>query len=325
MDTDNQNNKYTLIITGCNGFTGYELCRSLAGHFRVIGVARAGRDVSGLEKIGVKCITYEELQDFTGSVLALVHCAGKIGNTGKWEDFRKINVQWTKELYQLSGKIQAKYFVYISSIAALGYKNRYHQKPLKEDEQPILCRGELYGLSKLRAEEQLEDARISSNVRLVVLRPGFIYNRERLSRRQSWLKRGCIVDFDERIPLVHIQSLIDAVRNVIRAPDLSGIFHVVDDTQPTRRELTAFQLKHGLLIYRPWQIGFVGFSFLEVVRWVISKTGLKKMNLPVGFLRASSRFNLRKNIYSNIALQKACDWRSMKELSAVLMSSTQKK
>ena len=297
------------IVTGCNGYLGGQLCRGLHNDGQsVIGLSRPNRNVDSLKRLSVKCRVYEDLPGILKAGDVLVHCAGKTGNTGRWEDFEAVNVAWSVELFALAAKHRIDCFIYVSSVAALGYKNRPERETLDESDEPDLCEGELYGRSKLLAEQQLTKLAEKSDTRLIILRPGLIYGRRPLRRYQSWLRRGCVVDPEERVPLVHIDNFQDAVVKVARTPDTSGTFLVVDNEQPTRRELIDLQIRANILKRRPWRIGRAGFVLLHNSKSLLRRLIGRKVLIQPGYLKAALRFHCRRNLYSTKALRDATGW-----------------
>lgn len=297
------------IITGANGYLGGELCKGLQrmGE-RVCGVARAGRSVTPLEELGIPCNTYEELASVLAPGDIVVHCAGKVGNTGHLDEFTRVNVDWTLSLFDQAAERGVSCFVYVSSVAALGYKNRPGDKVLDESSEPELVAGELYGRSKLLAEQALQKRVRSTETRLIILRSGLIYGRRPFASSQTWFRRGIVVDPDQRVPLVHIDSFLDAVAKVAENPEAKGLFFVVDEEQPMLRDLNALKMQHGILRYHPWCIGKVGFRLLCLCRAIARILRGRRGTVPTGYALAQYYFQTRRLIYSTEKLHKKVGW-----------------
>lgn len=320
------------IVTGANGYLGGELCKGLQrlGE-QVHGFARQGRSMKFLEKEGIECHSYEELPTFLYQGDVVVHCAGKVGNTGGWEEFRRINIDWTVSLYEQAAKQGASCFIYVSSVAAIGYKNRGKNAVLDESSEPELLEGELYGRSKLLAEQALQERARNTATRLVILRPGLIYGRRPFASVQTWLRRGVVVDSRQRVPLVHIDSFLDAVFKVGEKPEAEGVFFVVDEEQPMLRELNAMKRQHGLLRYTPWQIGGIGYSLLQMCGLVARTIRGKRRNIPHGYTLAERCFRTRRITYSTNKLRFQVGWlpkvtlvRALQENCVTFMSAETK-
>lgn len=297
------------VVTGSNGYLGNELCLQLNQHGEaVLALARAKRSSRELAQLGISCHSYEDLPEILARGDVLVHCAGKTGATGSWQDFASTNIDWTAGLFEQATQQQAACFVYISSIAALGYKNRQECDVVDESSPPDLCEGELYGRSKLLAEQMLQDRAENSSTRLVILRPGLIYGRRPIVCSQSWFRRGIIVEPLQRMPLVHINSVCDAILRVVMNPNISGVFIIVDDEQPTLHELNSVKLELGLLRYHPWNIGQIGFWIREGVRFIIRRSRSGNHRQYKEHLLSEYRFQTRRLRYSTNKLRTTTGW-----------------
>ena len=251
------------FITGCNGHLGEELCLRIKETGRnVIGICRENRNTKKLEENKIECIHYNNLPNYLNCNDVLIHCAGKTGQYGSWKEYQSVNINLTSDLYSLASGKKVKKFVFISSVAALGYKNR-KDLVLTENSTPELLKGELYGRSKLEAENKLLLQSYKSKTDLVILRPGLIYGNPQKNQKQTWLKRGIIIDPLERIPLIHIENFKNAVIKVVEANLNDRIFFVVDDEQPSRKYLNEVLLKSGIIRYKPLYIGKKDFTFIQ--------------------------------------------------------------
>ena len=254
------------IITGANGYLGREICHYIhSSGENVLGLARSDKKLDALISNKIPCKTYEKVGSSISKSDVVVHCAGKVGNTGTWDDFVQINCNWSVSLYEQAQKNSASCFVYVSSVAALGYKNRLNNT-LDELSAPAHVQGEFYGRSKLLAEEILLEKAKNSMTRLIILRPGLIYGNRNLSIQQTWLKRGIVVDRKQRIPLIHINNFVDTMIKAVRHNNAHGIFFVVDEEQPEVRYLDELKIHYGLQKYHPWHIGKTGFCLLWILR-----------------------------------------------------------
>lgn len=299
------------IITGANGYLGRELSMGLSQKDETaLAVARAGK-LKDLRNRGIACYNYNNLTTAMQPGDIFVHCAGKTGSAGSWEDFFRINVKWTLELFDQAAEKGADCFVYISSVAAIGYRNRPKKTMLDEDAEPRLVSGELYGRSKLQAEQALQKRAREKNIRLIILRPGLIYGHRWFGRNQSWLRRGAIVDPNQRVPLVHIDNFLNALQLVASNIAASGIYFVVDDEQPTLKGLNKKKIEYGLMRYQPWRIGKIGFWILTAMRRVVRMFRGKSNSLPPDYNRAQFHFQTRRLLYSTKKLRSLVGWRPM--------------
>ncbi|MBB5348081.1 NAD-dependent epimerase/dehydratase family protein [Desulfoprunum benzoelyticum] len=297
------------IITGANGYLGGELCKGLdlRGE-NVLGVIRSGRQLIDQKVTGKSCYTYEKLAATLLPSDILVHCAGKTGSEGTWEEFLRINVEWPLQLFDQAVEKGVTCFIYVSSVAALGYRNRTDDNPLKEDAEPRLAPGELYGRSKLLAEQALQNRAKEEKIRLVILRPGLIYGHRWLGKKQTWLRRGVLVDPYLRVPLVHVDNFLDALYLAASKTEAAGIYFVVDDEQPPLWELNRKKIVLGLMRFQPWRIGVSGFLVLNAVRMFVRVIRGQFRALPNGYSMAQFYFQTRRLLYSTEKLSTCVGW-----------------
>ncbi len=304
------NTQHRWIVTGCNGYLGGEICRFLhrAGK-SVVGVARNNRDIGMLTNSDIKCISYDDLPVILESSDIFIHCAGKTGFAGAWEEYEKVNVQWTKDLFNLCSQNNAECFIFISSVAALGYRNREHPV-LTENSEPILHAKEYYGLSKLFAEQELETLSNDTRMRTVVLRPGLIYGNRPVLKNHKWFRRGSIVDPESRIPFTHIRNFVEALLRIASSTAAQGTYLVVDDEQPTQRELIALKKKLGLVKHKPWTFGATAFRVKQEIKDLLKKYRPKRSpEAPPADLLVI--FHTRKLIYDCRKLKNETGWRPL--------------
>ncbi len=297
------------VITGANGYVGGELCQGIYSRGgTVLALAREGRDLTHLEKMGISCHTYEDLPSILRSGEVFVHCAGKVGNSGPWDEFVTVNRDWTRCLFSQASEQAISCFVYVSSVAALGYQNRSGNEKLDESSASVLVDGERYGRSKLLAEQTLQDCARNTSTRLVILRPGLIYGRRPLGNSQTWLRRGFVVDQNQRIPMVHIDSFIEAVIKTTEHPNAQGVFLVVDKEQPTIRRLNTLKLKYGILQFAPLHIGKLGFWVLSFL-WAIARVLQGRIaEVSKEYVLAEYYFRTRRLLYNTQKLRSQVGW-----------------
>ncbi|MFC1523810.1 NAD-dependent epimerase/dehydratase family protein [Thermodesulfobacteriota bacterium] len=311
------------IITGANGYLGGQLCKKLHDLGEgILGVTREGRSLKHLEDMNISCHRYAELPSILSNCDVFVHCAGKVGNRGTWDEFVKINRDWTLSLFKQAQEYGVSCFIYVSSVAALGYMTRPGRTNLDELSLPMHVKGEFYGRSKLLAEKALMGRVASGMTRLIILRPGLIYGRRPFVSSRSWFRRPVVVDSDQRVPLVHIDNFIAAVSEVAEHPEAQGVFHVVDEEQPTLSELNALKMQFGILRYSPWYIGKTGFWLLWFCRGINRiLCGRIGENIKE-YVLAEYYFHTRRLIYSTQKLRSQVGWTPSTHLESNLKEAS---
>lgn len=161
-----------VLITGASGFIGKALVPALAQQgFEVRAAARNPDSIAAVP--GVERVAMTDLRETTDwrslldDVSHVVHLAG-IAHAGQFSeaDYQRINAESVRELAQAaSGKIER--LVLLSSMAAI--RGPVADEIVRADDTPVP--EDLYGRSKLAAEEALHESDLS----WCVLRPPAVY------------------------------------------------------------------------------------------------------------------------------------------------------
>jgi nucleoside-diphosphate-sugar epimerase len=298
------------FVTGANGYLGRELCNALKKkRYRVTGCLRATPAPSMLTSIGIQTCCYSAMEDEIMSSSVFVHCAGKTAGTRQWDEYKKINADWSCELADIAIRRHCACFIYISSIAAMGYQNRPDPVCLDENSAPQLMGGEMYGRSKKLAEDMLLSMFANTETKLVILRPGLVYGHRPLVSPQTYFRRGLVIDSAQRVPLVHIENFIDAVIGVANAPGAEGVFLVVDSEQPTLKELNLSLVESGLLRYHPWKVGKMGFWLAILLRGIVRLSRGDRLGSVRLSAQAEFVFKTRRLSYCTKKLRSRTGWK----------------
>ncbi len=165
-----------ILITGANGFIGSHLVdKFIAEGFKVFGFVRTTSDLSLLKGKQVT-LRYGDITDYHSVKEALsgidivVHNAGLASDWGSLELFRKINLSGTKNVTKAAKYNSVKRMVHMSTTAIHGF-NQPHAVSEDESKKPVFN----YGLSKLEAENWLLDFHRTTNVDIVIIRPGNVF------------------------------------------------------------------------------------------------------------------------------------------------------
>lgn len=288
------------IVTGCNGYVGGELCKHLVGEgLDVVGVHRPGRGREDLASI--RQVTYDELPHALGGGDVVIHCAACTELSAPWEAYVRSNMELSAELYQMARACRAQAFVYLSSVAALGYGGRDGEVSFTEDEPPVHQSFELYGRSKWLAEERLRQMSIGSALPLTIARLGIVYGRNP-SRRPSWWRRGVRLNGRERLPLVHHRNVCDAVVALVRR-QVEGTYFVVDEEQPWRCDVDALKEKLGIS-RPPWPLG-AGMLRLQLSLAPRFGSSCRDNLSRLALMQYMSN---RRILYSTVRLREATGW-----------------
>ena len=204
-----------VLVSGGTGFIGKHLVEALVeGGSRVKVIARDPRKAKSVEERGVKVILGDlGDKEFLGKELAgievVYHLAaipGQIWGT-PWEEYRRVNVDYTQNLLEASLANKIKRFIFCSSIQAADTST-------------------FYGKSKLEAEKAVK----RSGLEYVIVRPGVVYgpgDKRVILRIYQRIQKGVFPLIDggkARLAIVFIDDLIDLFLKGLTSKTKNKIF-----------------------------------------------------------------------------------------------------
>jgi UDP-glucose 4-epimerase len=188
----NKNKKKTILLTGCAGFIGGQILKSLVNKFYVIGID----DLStGTKKNLIKnkmfkfiegnCCNQKVLKKINTKIDAILHFAGQSSGEKSYinptNDFDR-NLNSTINLLEFALKNKCKQFIFASSMSVYGNSNQKVKEINKK--KPI----SFYGISKSAAEEYVKKYS-SKGLSYTILRLFNVYGK---AQRLGELKQGMI-------------------------------------------------------------------------------------------------------------------------------------
>ena len=237
-----------IVVTGCTGFIGFHIVPALT---------EAGYDVTGTVEPGgaggPADVTVHNVEIGTGDGLALafagadavIHLAARnhvLRERSKdpMAEYRKINVEGTRNVLRAASAAGVKIFLLMSSVKAMGEGS---EKVLDEEDdcQPST----LYGISKLESEGVVRAESVERGMRAAILRLPMVYgpgNKGNLPRMIRWADRGLpfpLVPPDNLRSMVYVGNVVAAVKAVLEATPTGGAatrtYIVKDDADGSTR------------------------------------------------------------------------------------------
>jgi nucleoside-diphosphate-sugar epimerase len=228
------NNK--IMVTGCNGFVGSNLCKTLKeNNFNTIKVSRSSINN---KEVNLDLKNYINWKSYLANIDIVIHTAGRVHFT--WEStneklnlYKKINVEGTLNLAKQASISNVKRFIYISTIKVVGEKSQAN-KPFNEGD--YLEAVDPYAQSKIEAEEELIKLSKETNMEIVIIRPPLIYGPgvgANFLNLLQWVHRGIPLPLKAVKNLrsfISLYNLIDFIILCIDHPDAKNeIFFISDD------------------------------------------------------------------------------------------------
>ena len=237
-----------VLVTGGTGFIARSLLRRLCAEkirTRATYRGKAPGKVPGLEwhqaDLNSDAASWSPIlagADCVVHLAALAHQIGRAGQ-GRWEEFRRTNVEATEALARSCARTGIRRLVFLSSVAAERPTNVDHAHP------DLIADGQTdYGRSKFEAEQAIQRELTKSRTDWCILRPPLVYgpgnpgNMERLLRL---IHSGLPLPFGSVRNLrsfIFVENLVDALLTVLRFPDpVREVLPVTDGTDLSTRDL----------------------------------------------------------------------------------------
>ncbi len=205
------------LVTGAGGFIGTFLTAELLakGH-TVRALALPGEDASRLLGLGVDVrrgdlTKPESLHGLCNGIDTVFHLAGRVTDWGTRKQFYDAILVATKNLLEEAAG-RASRFVYISSIAAMGFGR--HMRGTRETD-PTRKSGVPYNDAKADAERLVRDFHDAGKIKCTIVRPanvigpGSAWVRDLLDKMKGWLP---VIDGGRYSgSFVYVENLVDGI------------------------------------------------------------------------------------------------------------------
>lgn len=162
--------------------------------------------------------------DFTGYD-SILHCAGivHVKQTKEMEAlYYKINCDLAVDVAKKAKFSNIKQFIFLSSMAVYGRD----KSEIEKDTLPNPNKGDLYGVSKLKAEHELQKF-VDAKFRLCIVRPPMVYGKGCKGNFPKLVKLAKITpvfpDFPNKRSMIYIDNLCSFFCEVIESEN-TGIF-----------------------------------------------------------------------------------------------------
>ncbi|MCW8096121.1 type I polyketide synthase [Streptomyces tauricus] len=248
-----------VLVTGASGFIGGHLTRRLTEHgHRVRVLVREGSDRSAFAGVDVEVAVgdlndRESLRRATSGVRHVYNCAGLSADWGPWEEFRRVNVDGSRNLVEAAhhaGTVER--LVHLSTTDVYGYP----VTPCDESAEPKDI-GLPYNRSKLLGERAVRQAAERTGLPVTVVRPVSVYGPRSkdfvieiatllLSRQMVYVRGGAVP-----AGLVYVGNLVDGMIAACTSETAVGKAYNMRDPDPTTWREYVEALARGLGVRPP--------------------------------------------------------------------------
>jgi nucleoside-diphosphate-sugar epimerase len=239
------------LVTGATGLLGSHIAEKLTSRgLRVRALVRPDSDVRFLRTLGVDLVVGDltdpsSCERAVRGVGVVYHCAAKVGDWGKWEEFETACLDGTRNLAGASIEAGVGRFLHISSTSAYGHPKE-GGPPVDESSplgQNLWSAWDYYTRSKVDCERLLWDLVDSKGLPLTIIRPSWLYgerDRTTLERLVGRLRAGkvpLIGRGDNPLSAIYAGNVADAA--ILAASDPGSVgeaYNITHQGQLTQRE-----------------------------------------------------------------------------------------
>ncbi len=233
-----------ILITGVSGFLGKNLTEYFHGNtqFKIFGYSRNIDHA----RAAIRDNSVQFLPEISNDILnnndidTIIHLAGIVHDlSGKYNenDYKSVNFEKTKKLYDHFLVSGSRTFIFLSSIKAVA-----DHADLMIDEDYVPSPSSAYGKSKLQAEKHLQKHQIPDKY-LYILRPCMIHgpgNKGNLNMLYKFVKKGIpypLGSFDNKRSFLSVANFCFIVEKILHGELQQGTYHLADDPALSTNEL----------------------------------------------------------------------------------------
>ena len=227
------------LVTGATGLVGSHIvAQLLESGWQARALVRDPAAAAWLARTGAR-LAAGSLDDVAALAAAaagcdvLFHTAAAITNAGRWDDYRRANVDGTRNVVDAAAGAGAR-LLHLSSVAVFGHA-RYADPARAVDENTPLApldEGDYYGRSKRESEQLVLAAHEEGRLWATAIRPCVIYgprDRQFVPRFARLVSAGAIPLVGggaRRFAVVHAANVADAAIRAAATPSAGGTAYV---------------------------------------------------------------------------------------------------
>jgi len=256
----------TILITGANGFIGYESVKqfSQAGTFQILALVRKRRD-KRLRDLEYKYLSVLEGNFYDQAFLEEVFSTHRIdfclhvaairgGGLASAEAYQQVNISGTEALLSAALKERVKKFIFVSSVGVYGTI----PKKVPADIDTHLHGDNQYHISKIEAEKKVFQA-IRQGLDAYIVRPTITYGQEEGGFPKTLVgliraKKLFLTSKETKVHLLDVQSLGALFVNIIQSRSNDKRVFIAADKEPISLEKIA-DLTYNHLYHKDYPAG----------------------------------------------------------------------
>lgn len=230
------------LLTGCTGYLGRHLAKRLKAKGHTLrALVRVGTDLKRIPP-EIDEVVWGALDDpaalarVTHAIDTVYHVAARVSSGGSRDAFERDNVTATENLLEAAEAAGVKRFVHVSSAGIYGADSSSTVIDESTPLDPAIEQRGAYAWSKARADDRVRRFGETSQLEVVVVRPGILYGAEAkpfLGRLSFPVPKGkgrriVVGSPDNLLPLTHVDNACDAIVLAGERGAPGGTYNVVD-------------------------------------------------------------------------------------------------
>lgn len=300
-----------ILITGGTGFLGSHTATRLKNLNNNVSII--GRDKLKAQALIAKGINFhkvdirniEELNKVFDCIDVVIHCAAIASPYGKWEQFRSINIDGTKNIVNMCIKYKVKRLINISTPSVyFDYTNRTN---IKESDPLPKAQVSFYGQSKLIADSFIKESVNKEKLHIVSLRPRAIFGigdktiTPRIMNSKILGKVPLINKGNALHDITYIDNVVDAIILAIESDNKTNgqIYNITND-KPLQID-KIFELFHKSFNIH-YRTMFINYRLISTIAFITEsifkifqiKREPKLTRLGVGLFAHSQTLDIQK-------------------------------
>lgn len=235
-----------ILVTGATGFIGSRLVEKLdLFGYEIRCLVRKNSDISKLKKLKKIEIVYgditqkESIKNIFKNIDVVIHLAALIDLSDfKFKEYSRINVLGLRNVVNLSLKNKVKRIIYTTTTAALG---NIKKDVITEEDKGIPLND--YGISKLKAEKELDCLIKKKKAPIIVLRFCHVYGPGELRDLYfiiKMMKKGIFpqIGLSKNLyPAVYIDDAVQALMKAIDGGKFGEYYNIADKKSHDLKEI----------------------------------------------------------------------------------------
>lgn len=308
-----------VLVTGSNGFVGGAVLQKLTlmDGIQAFGSVRAASPLLADSRFKIVVGNLSGETDWFSAlsgVDVVVHAAARVhvmneSSTDPLAEFRRTNVEGTLNLARQAELAGVRRLIFVSSIKVNGEATTLGNAFSADD---IPAPTDHYGISKMEAEQGLQNLTRQTKMKVVIIRPPLVYGigvRANFQAMMRWLERGIPLPFgaiENSRSLVALDNLVDLIVTCLNHPAAANQTFLVSDGE----DLSTTQLlqRMGHAMGKPARLVPIPAWLLSLSARMIGKPALAHRlcgSLKVDIAKTRQLLGWAPLLTVNAALKKA--------------------